>query len=573
MRKTLILICIALSSAVALAGTVWAAERGRDGELRLLYWQAPSTMMPYLSGGTKELEASSLVIEPLARYNQDGEMLPWLAEEIPTVANGGISEDLTSITWKLRPGIKSSDGSELTSADAVFTYEYCSHPDTGCTSSNYFNDIVSVDALDSHTIKINFTVAKPFPYAPFVGYNAPIMQAAQFEGCIGAKAQECTEQNFNPIGTGPFKVVDFKPNDVIVFEANENYRVEGQPAFQSVLFKGGGDATSAARSVLETGEMHFAWNLQVEPEILNKMTEAGKGTIIAGFGTAVERLMVNFTNPNPADDENRSEYLGGNNNRNPHPFLTEYSVRRALSLAIDRQVLVDAGYGSAGKISCNVLPAPAIYASNANDECKTPNVAEANRLLDEAGWVPGSDGVREKNGVRLSILYQTSTNSVRQGTQAFIKEMWKAIGVETELRNLSASVFFGGDPASPDTYQKFYTDIEMYTNTFSGTDPETYMANWTCKQVSRKPNTWGGGNMPRWCNPDYDALSAEMATTANLEDRIRLAKAMNDMLMQDYAMIPLIHRGGVSAFSNAVVGPNGNEWDSELWNIAEWHLK
>jgi peptide/nickel transport system substrate-binding protein len=573
MRKTLILICIALSSAVALAGTVWAAERGRDGELRLLYWQAPSTMMPYLSGGTKELEASSLVIEPLARYNQDGEMLPWLAEEIPTVANGGISEDLTSITWKLRPGIKWSDGSEFTSADAVFTYEYCSHPDTGCTSSNYFNDIVSVDALDSHTIKINFTVAKPFPYAPFVGYNAPIMQAAQFEGCIGAKAQECTEQNFNPIGTGPFKVVDFKPNDVIVFEANENYRVEGQPAFQSVLFKGGGDATSAARSVLETGEMHFAWNLQVEPEILNKMTEAGKGTIIAGFGTAVERLMVNFTNPNPADDENRSEYLGGNNNRNPHPFLTEYSVRRALSLAIDRQVLVDAGYGSAGKISCNVLPAPAIYASNANDECKTPNVAEANRLLDEAGWVPGSDGVREKNGVRLSILYQTSTNSVRQGTQAFIKEMWKAIGVETELRNLSASVFFGGDPASPDTYQKFYTDIEMYTNTFSGTDPETYMANWTCKQVSRKANTWGGGNMPRWCNPDYDALSAEMATTANLEDRIRLAKAMNDMLMQDYAMIPLIHRGGVSAFSNAVVGPNGNEWDSELWNIAEWHLK
>ena len=234
---------------------------------------------------------------------------------------------------------------------------------------------------------------------------------------------------------------------------------------------------------------------------------------------------------------------------------------------------MEAGYGSAGKISCNVLPAPAIYASNANDECKTPNVAEANRLLDEAGWVPGSDGVREKNGVRLSILYQTSTNSVRQGTQAFIKEMWKAIGVETELRNLSASVFFGGDPASPDTYQKFYTDIEMYTNTFSGTDPETYMANWTCKQVSRKAKTWGGGNMPRWCNPDYDALSAEMATTANLEDRIRLAKAMNDMLMQDYAMIPLIHRGGVSAFSNAVVGPNGNEWDSELWNIAEWHLK
>ena len=572
MRKTLLL-SIALSSAVALAGTAWAADQGRDGELRLLYWQAPSTMMPYLSGGTKELEASSVVIEPLARYDNDGKMHPWLAVEVPTVANGGVSEDLKSITWKIKPGIQWSDGSELTSADVVFTYEYCSHPDTGCTSSNYYNDIVSVDALDSHTIRINFTVAKPFPYAPFVGYNAPIMQAAQFEGCIGAKAQECTEQNFNPIGTGPFKVVDFKPNDVIVFEANPLYREAGKPAFSSLLFKGGGDATSAARSVLETGEMHYAWNLQVEPEILTKMTEAGKGTIIAGFGTAVERLMVNFTNPDPALGDNRAEYLGGNNNRNPHPFLSDYAVRRALSLAIDRQILVDAGYGSAGKISCNVLPAPAIYASDANDECKTQNVDEANRILDEAGWVRGSDGIRAKNGVRISILYQTSTNSVRQGTQAFIKEMWKAIGVETELRNLSASVFFGGDPASPDTYQKFYADIEMYTNTFSGTDPETYMANWTCKQVSRRSNTWGGGNMPRWCNPDYDALSTEMSKTADLDNRIRLAKAMNDMLMQDYAMIPLIHRGGVSAYLNTVEGPVGNEWDSELWNIADWHLK
>ena len=572
MKKTLFL-SIALTFAVALAGNAWAADRGRDGELRLLYWQAPSTMMPYLSGGTKELEASSVVIEPLARYDNDGKMHPWLAEEIPTVANGGISEDLTSITWKLRPGIKWSDGSEFTSADAVFTYEYCSHPDTGCTSSNYFNDIVSVDAVDSHTIRINFTVAKPFPYAPFVGYNAPIMQAAQFEGCIGAKAQECTEQNFNPIGTGPFKVVDFKPNDVIVFEANELYREEGKPAFSRLLFKGGGDATSAARSVLETSEMHYAWNLQVEPEILSKMAEAGKGTIIAGFGTSVERLMVNFTNPDPDLGDDRAEYLGGNNNRNPHPFLSDYAVRRALSLAIDRQILVDAGYGSAGKVGCNVLPAPAIYASDANDECKTQNVGEANRILDEAGWVRGSDGIRAKNGVRLSILYQTSTNSVRQGTQAFIKEMWKAIGVETELRNLSASVFFGGDPGSPDTYQKFYADIEMYTNNFSGTDPETYMANWTCKQVSRRANTWGGGNMPRWCNPDYDALSAEMSTTADLDDRIRLAKAMNDMLMQDYAMIPLVHRGGVSAFSNVIEGPRGNEWDSELWNIADWHLR
>ena len=563
---------ITLALALGLASSV-QAKRGSDGQLNLLYWQAPSTMNPNLSGGTKELEASSVVLEPLARYDEKGNMLAWLAEEIPTVENGGVSKDLTSITWKIKKGIKWSDGSALTADDAVFTYEYCTNPDTGCTSTNYYKDIQSVKAIGSNTVKIQFTVPKPFPYATFVGYNSPILQKAQFDGCQGAKAQECTKQNFYPIGTGPFKVVDFKPNDVIVFEANPNYRDASKPAFNKLVFKGGGDATSAARAVLETGEMDYAWNLQVEPEILSKMAQAGKGTVVSAFGTAVERLMVNFTNPSPALGEDRSEYIGGNNNRNAHPFLSDYNVRRALSLAIDRQILVDAGYGQAGKISCNVLPAPAIYASTANDECKTQNIAEANRLLDAAGWKRGSDGIRQKGRVRISILYQTSTNSVRQATQAFIKEMWKQIGVETELRNISASVFFGGDVGSPDTYQKFFADIEMYTNTFSGTDPETYMSNWTCKEMAQKRNKWGGNNMPRWCNAAYDALSAEMSKTAALKDRIRLAKEMNDMLMQDYAMIPLIHRGGVSAHSNSITGPRMNEWDSELWNIADWRRK
>ena len=563
---------ITLALALGLASSV-QAKRGSDGQLNLLYWQAPSTMNPNLSGGTKELEASSVVLEPLARYDEKGNMLPWLAEEIPTVENGGVSKDLTSITWKIKKGIKWSDGSALTADDAVFTYEYCTNPDTGCTSTNYYKDIQSVKAIGSNTVKIQFTVPKPFPYATFVGYNSPILQKAQFDGCQGAKAQECTKQNFYPIGTGPFKVVDFKPNDVIVFEANPNYRDASKPAFNKLVLKGGGDATSAARAVLETSEMDYAWNLQVEPEILSKMEQAGRGTVVSAFGTAVERLMVNFTNPSPALGEDRSEYIGGNNNRNAHPFLSDYNVRRALSLAIDRQILVDAGYGQAGKISCNVLPAPAIYASTANDECKTQNIAEANRLLDAAGWKRGSDGIRQKGGVRISILYQTSTNSVRQATQAFIKEMWKQIGVETELRNISASVFFGGDVGSPDTYQKFFADIEMYTNTFSGTDPETYMSNWTCKEMAQKRNKWGGNNMPRWCSAAYDALSAKMSKTAALKDRIRLAKEMNDMLMQDYAMIPLIHRGGVSAHSNSITGPRMNEWDSELWNIADWRRK
>jgi peptide/nickel transport system substrate-binding protein len=303
------------------------------------------------------------------------------------------------------------------------------------------------------------------------------------------------------------------------------------------------------------------------------MERAGNGKVVASFGTGVERLMINFTNPDPTLGDLRSDYTdadGDNVADVPHPFLSDIAVREALSLAIDRNILVQVGYGFAGRATCNVLSGPTIYASSANDACLFQDVAEANRLLDEAGWVLGADGVRAKDGVRLSILYQTSTNSVRQGTQALVKQMWEAIGVETELRNIDAGVFFGGDPASPDTYGKFYADIEMYTNSFDGTDPETYMGNWACGEISGPDNQWLGNNIPRWCNKDYEALIAQMAATADFDERIAMAKTMNDLLMQDYVMIPLIHRGDVSGIHNTLLGFRMNSWDSEMWNIADW---
>ena len=560
---------IAMMAAAAMAATTADAQRGRDGHLNILYWQASSTVNPYLSGGTKDIEAASLVIEPLAHYDEIGNMVPVLVEEIPTVENGGVASDLRSITWKLTPGIKWSDGTPLTAHDVVFSGEYCLHEEGGCNSTSYFTDVSQIEALDDHTVKVHFGVAKPYPYGPFVGSTTPIIQKAQFQDCMGAKAQECTEQNFGPIGTGPFKVEEFRANDVITFSANEHYRDPNKPAFATATFKGGGDAASAARAVLETGEFDYAWNLQVEPEVLAQMAAAGKGTVVTAFGPAVERLMVNQTNDDPSLGlEKRSLYLDGTN---PHPFLSDPAVRRALSLAIDRQILVDAGYGAAGRVSCNVLPAPAVYTSTANDGCKTQNIDEANRILDEAGWARGGDGVRAKDGVRLSILYQTSTNSVRQGTQALIKQMWEQIGVETELRNIDAAVFFGGDPASPDTYMKFYADIEMYTNTFSGTDPESYMANWACSEIPGPENQWLGNNIQRSCVAEYDAMVAEMSQTASLEERARLAKQMNDILVQNHYMIPLIWRGDVSAHANTLKGVRMNSWDSELWNVADWH--
>ncbi|MBC6955243.1 MAG: peptide ABC transporter substrate-binding protein [Chloroflexi bacterium] len=550
-------------------GTLGFAVAQEGDTLNILYWQAVSTLNPYLSGGTKDIEGGSLVLEPLARYNELGEMVPWLVDEIPTVENGGVSEDLMSITWTLSEGLVWSDGTPVTSADVVFTWQYCTHPDAGCNALSKFTDVTNVEAVDDRTVVITFGVPKPFPYGPFVGAQSPIIQAAQFADCVGANAQNCTDQNFYPIGTGPYVVTNFLANDVVEFAANPNYREEGKPYFQRIVFKGGGDAESAARAVLETGEFDYAWNLQVVPQILDQMVAAGQGQLVVSFGTSVERIHINHTNPDSALGDMRSVWVADGSNG--HPFLQVPEIWKAMSMAIDRDLIASQLYGAAGKATCNLLPAPAAYASPNNEACLVQDIAGANALLDGAGIVDSDgDGVREYNGIPLRVLYQTSTNAVRQATQALIKDWWAQIGIEAELRNIDAAVFFGNDLASPDTYGKFYADVEMFTNNYDGTDPEAYMAQWTCAEIAGPDNDYLGNNISRWCNPDYDALVAQMAQTGSLQERAALAIAMNDMIVQDGAMIGLVHRGDVSAISNSLEGVLMNSWDSELWNVADW---
>ena len=542
------------------------AERGADGDVKIIYWQAPSILNPYLSGGTKDIESSSIVIEPLGRYTETGALVPYLAQEIPTVANGGVSADLTAITWRLKEGLLWSDGSPVTSADVKFTADYCMHPEGGCAQLAKFEGVTSIDTPDALTVTVNFSSPKPNPYGPFMGGQTPIIQKAQFENCMGAKAPGCTEANFNPIGTGPFVVTDFRPNDVIQMAANPNYRDPAKPAFATLTFKGGGDATGAGRSVLETGEFDYAWNLQLAPDVIANMEKAGKGVAIAGFGPLVERLEMNMTDPSSSlDADTRST------RKAPHPFLSDINVRKALSMAIDRPLLVEVGYGKAGRVSCDLVPAPDLYAAN-NDYCMKQDIAGANALLDSAGWAKGGDGIRAKDGVRLSILYQTSTNAVRQDFQALIKQWWGEIGVETELRNLNASVFFGGDPGSPDTFQKFYADVEMYANTFDGTDPQAYLAAYRCGNEPKPESQWQGENINRFCDPAYDAMLDELAQTGDLEKRGEIAIKLNNMLTKDsYTIVPLVHRGRVSAHAKSLGGVVLNTWDSELWNVADWH--
>ena len=549
------------------------AEEQIDGKvLTILYWQASSLPSPYLSGGTKDQDSAAITLEPLANYDPDGNLLPRLALEIPTREGGGVvdnageSGDATAITWTLKPGVKWSDGTNLTAEDVVFTWQYCTHPDTGCTSIDTFDGVVNVEAIDDEVVKVTFGGQTPYPYLAFVTGQGPILQKAQFADCIGSAAQGCNEQNLMPHGTGPYRLIDFKVNDVAVYEPNPHYHGE-TPYFDRIVFKGGGDAASAARAVLETGEADYAWNLQVEPQVLIDMESKGLGEIINAFGGNVERILVNQTNPDPALGEDRSAYMDGTN---PHPFLVGTPVSKAMSMAIDRSIISDTLYGFTGQPTCNVIPGPSIYVSTANDDCLTQDMEGAKALLDEAGIIDSDgDGVREYNGMPLSVRYQTSTNQVRQKTQALVKQWWAEIGIATELLNHEAGVFFGSDPNSPDTYQKFFTDIEMFT-TGPGPDPQIHLGQWQCQYIPTPDNSFAGGNIARGCSAEYDELFVQLVVSPQGPERERLVKALNDLRVQGGALIPLVHRGVVSAKANSLQNVEINGWDTEMWNIQEW---
>ncbi len=542
------------------------AERGTDGQVNLSFAQAVSTLNPFLSGGTKDIYAASMVIEPLAGFDTSGVIFPRLVTEIPTVENGGISADLKTVTWKLIPGVKWSDGTPLTSADVKFTWEYCTHPEGGCAQLSKFEGVTAVDAVDDLTVLVTFAEAKPNPFTAFVGSQSPILQKAQFEACLGAAAPTCTAQNNAPLGTGPFRVTDFKVNDVVTMEANPEYRDPAKPAFATAMIKGGGDALASASSVMETGEFDYAWNTQIAPDVQATMTAAGKGQFVVAFGTLVERLELNLTDPSPdlADGERSTA-------KHPHPFLSDLNVRRALSMAIDRQTLVEVGYGAGGLPTCNLVPAPAAFASD-NTGCIAQDMDGAKALLETAGWTDSDgDGIRDKDGKKLAILYQTTVNPIRQDFQALIKSWWTELGAEVELKAIDPGVFFGGDAASPDTFQRFYADVEMYADNFDGTDPQVYLANRTCEKAPTPETQWQGENINRYCDPAYDALVVELGKAQGDAARGDIAKKLNDMITKDsMAMIPLVHRGTLSAHSNALGGVQINAWDSELWNVENW---
>ncbi|NQW52079.1 MAG: peptide ABC transporter substrate-binding protein [Rhodospirillales bacterium] len=536
-------------------------RRGGGGLLKVLWWQGPTLLNPHFAVGTKDQDGSRLFYEPLAAWDRDGNLRPKLAASIPNREDGSLATDGKSVIWKMKQGVKWHDGKPFTADDVVFTWAYSSDPATATVSSGSYKDVV-VEKIDDFTVVVKFKQPTPFWADTFVGWAGGIIPRHLFGNYIGAKSRDAPT-NLKPVGTGPYKFKDFKPGDLVTGEINLDYHVPNRPYFDAIEMKGGGDAVSAARAVLQTGEFHFAWNLQVEDEILVRMEKGGKGRVLITHGGGIEHMQLNNTDPWTEVDGERSSL------KTKHPTLSDPSVRQAIALLIDKDSLEKHIYGRIGIATANYINNPERFRSKTTKY--EFNIDKANALLDKAGWARGADGIRAKDGKRLKFVYQTSINQPRQKTQQIIKQACQKAGIEMDLKSVTASVFFSSDVANPDTYTKFYADLQEYSNGMNAPDPEVFLRQFCSWEAATKENKWQGRNVTRWQNQEYDDTYKAAQVELDPVKRAAMLIKCNELVVNNQVTIPLVARPSAVAGINALVAEISG-WDNNTWDLANWYL-
>jgi peptide/nickel transport system substrate-binding protein len=534
------------------------SKRGGGGQLKALRWSAPTMLNPLLAVGLSDWNACGLFYEKLVAFDPMGGLVPILAAEVPSVQNGGVSKDGTVVTWKLKRDVHWHDGRPFTAQDVVFNWEYIADPATASPSIGVYRNVKQIDAVDPFTARISYT--RPTPYWVFLD---PIIPKHIFEPYKGARSREAPS-NLKPVGTGPYRLVEFRPGDLVKAELNPSYHVANRPFFDKLEIKGGGDAVSAARAVLQTGEYDHAAEVgSVEDDVLRRLETGGKGRVAIAFGGRITHVQLNQTDPWTEVDGERSSI------KTVHPFLTNPAVYGALALLVDRKSIQEQILGRLGQVAPNFINAPERFRSQ-NTRWEF-SIDKANRLLDAGGWRRGADGVRAREGKRLKMLFQTATNSLSQKMQSVIKQAASKAGIEIELKSVALSAFTSSDPANGDTYTHFYADLQLMTFLMGPPDPERLMRVFTSWEVPSKENKWQRFNVWRWRNEEYDRLYRSAETEMDPVKRAALFIRMNDLVVQNGVVIPIALRAKAAAISKRLRGVEHNAYDLDFWNVASWY--
>ncbi len=542
--------------------------RGSGGELKILQWQAPSHLVAHLANGDKDVLASALVQEPLMFYGQDAGLLPNLLTDVPSLENGDLGEDLASVTLRLMEGVTWSDGEPFTAADVIFTWEFITNPDNSSTSIEIWERISAMEAVDDYTLNVTFVESNPLWYQAFTGNSTgTILPKHVLEGA-GQEGMDAFR--FAPIGTGPYVVEEFVVEDQVRYSANPNFRDANKPFFQTVYLKGGGEPAAAARAVLQTGEYHYAWFLTIDSDLLAELQQGGAGKLLLFSQGYAERLHLNHSDPNTEVDGQRSEM------NTPHPFLSDPAVRQAMALAINRQLIVDQLYipDSIETAAKDIFTGISSLESPNTELVYDPEMAK--QVLEDAGWTMDGD-VRSKDGVELSLVYMSTTNQLRQKVQTVVKANLEEVGFKVDMQNIDGSIYFDSSAGNDQNVGHMYYDMNMHQTAAGAPTPLTFVQRWYAgpdgEGIAQASNEWSRANQVRYRNEEYDALFEEVRVETDAARQIELFIAMNDHLIDNNVLIPLVavaERSACATWMNEEsiqLGPFGMDY----WNIANWY--
>lgn len=531
------------------------SQAGGGGTVVLVIPEEPAGLNRYLADAAIVTQVSDATVVGLTAPNEKGEYFPRLAADLPT-----LSDENKTVTWKLRPGLKWSDGQPLTSDDVKYTWEVISNPNSGAfNATSGFDLIESIDTPDDVTAVVHYK-------EPYVGYLGQFA-AGIFPRHATGKPEEMTtwEYNMKPVSAGPFVVSDWRSGESITMQRNPYYYEEGKPHLDTLVFRIVPEAASQT-ALMKQGEAHVhLWPGEDKKDYDAVMAGTAEQVLVPG----IWNMAIDFNQSKPGDKDPSASA--------PHPILGDIRVRQAISYAIDYDTLINDVLN--GQVSPSTNPfAYGWY------KCDIPrkysfDVEKAKQLLEEAGWVEGSDGIRvakgakyAEDGTRLSLELQGYTNfEPLERTEQFVVENLKAIGVEANIQNYDFSIIFGsyadGSPRMSGDYDMLIFDRGYYL------EPQGDVESSYSSTNIPGPDNPDGGNYFRWVNPGADeAITAAGSTfdqTARAKAYCDLGKLIQDDAVQDH--LYLFQDG--YGFSTKLTGYNVSTWGSMTWDVQNWKYK
>lgn len=556
----MVLLGLLLSACGAPAGNVPAAEPGSGeggggGTVVLIIPEEPAGLNRYLADAAIVYQVSDASVIGLTTPNEKGEYTPRLAAELAT-----LSDDNKTVTWKLREGLKWSDGEPITSDDIKFTWEAVSNPNSGAYNATAGFDLIeSIDTPDDLTAVIHYS-------EPYVGYLGQFSAALLPRHATGNPEEMMTwEYNMKPVVAGPFVVSDWRSGESITMQRNPNYYEAGKPYLDTLVFRIVPEPASQT-ALMKQGEAHVhLWPGEDKADYDTVMAGTAAQVLVPG----IWNMVIDFNLSKPGDDDTSASA--------PHPILGDIRVRQAISHAIDYDTLINDVLN--GQVSPSTNPfAYGWY------KCDIPrkynfDVEKAKQLLTEAGWVEGSDGIRvaqgaehAEDGTRLSLELQGYTSfEPLERTEQFIVEQLKAVGIESNIQNYDFSIIFGsfadGSPRMTGDYDMLIFDRGYYLEP-QGDVESSYLS--TNIPGADNPD---GGNYFRWVNPAADEAIQRAGGTFDQAERkaayCDLAKAIQDDAVQNH--IYLFQDG--YGFSSELEGYTVSTWGSMTWDVQNWKYK